>query len=128
MRPLIIFLALYRIANADWLCTEEASQRRDNSILACGVAVASNEDQARHQAFNNSQAEFNRVCNASDDCKGHQVKAIPQRTSCTETDEGYRCYRLVEFTIEEQLSDTQLQASSATDDFWERWRAKYLSR
>ncbi len=92
---LLLTFAIPAFAATDWLCTEEASQRKGNAIYACGIGDGRDENEARSKAFLNAKAEFARICDASDDCRGHRVSAEPARTAC----EGLRCYRLVVFTI-----------------------------
>jgi len=87
------------LAGDDWLCTQEASQRRSNSILACGVATAKDESAARAKAFDAAMDEFHRVCDNSVDCKDHEFQVMPQRTECSNTNSGEKCYRLVQVYI-----------------------------
>lgn len=84
----------------DWLCSEEASQRRGNTILSCGVASGADENEARSKAFDNAKAEFGRVCHNSSDCRGHLVRLNPTRTVCRYgAAMDFKCYRLVAFEI-----------------------------
>ena len=118
---------------SDWLCTEESSQRSGNEVQSCGVGIAATEDQARIKAFDNARIEFNRICQASDDCRGHQVSVKPRRTSCAANDQGIKCYRLLEFTINQdrpnppQVKSTPASSQTPLDAFWAKWNAKYLS-
>lgn len=84
-------------AGDDWLCKSQSSERRGNSILSCGIGTAPDEATARIRAFNSAKDEFIQVCSASDDCKGREIIAKPQRTECELGFEGYKCYRLVVF-------------------------------
>ena len=86
-------------AGENWLCKEESSQRRGNSVLSCGVGFGNDENQARLSAFDNSKTEFNRVCNSSTDCKGHEITTEPKRTSCEQEGTKYKCYRLIVYII-----------------------------
>ena len=88
-------------AGADWLCTEESSQVRDGAILSCGVALGRDENEARAKSFDNAKSEFERVCTASDACRGRLFSLEPKRTSCSPEPGGYKCYRLLTFTIKE---------------------------
>lgn len=101
MTKLTVFLLLISTATqaADWLCQEEASQRQGALIQACGVGSGQDEDEARTRAFENAQAEFERLCEASDDCRGHRVRVAPARTSCEAHGETMQCYRLLIFQI-----------------------------
>lgn len=92
-------------AESNWLCKEESSQRRDNSLYSCGVASGKDENEARLKAFDNAKAEFSKICSLSDDCRDHQVTVTPQRTACEEvTETRFRCYRLIVFSIGEAIS------------------------
>lgn len=82
-------------AGDDWLCTTQASQRRSNAILACGVAIAKDEPEARAKAFQAAMEEFHRVCDSSVDCVGHEIQIMPQRTECEASGSGEKCYRLL---------------------------------
>lgn len=86
-------------AKEQWLCTEESSQIRNGIILACGVGGGSDENEARAAAFENSKAEFKRVCLSSDTCSNHEISVEPKRTSCEGKENSYKCYRLVAFII-----------------------------
>lgn len=84
----------------DWLCKEESSQRRGNAVLSCGVGSGEDENEARTRAFEHAQAEFNRICSISEDCKSHMVFVNPKRTVCRKgIVKDYTCYRLVAFEI-----------------------------
>jgi hypothetical protein len=95
---LLFFLSLNVHAD-NWLCTEESSQRVGSEINACGIGTGISEDEARTEAFNNSKAEFDRVCNASADCKNHEVTLTPMRTTCEVKNFVYTCQRLVVYSI-----------------------------
>lgn len=84
---------------ADFICKEEASQRRGNSILSCGKGVSADEDKARVEAFDRAYSEFKKVCSVSSDCNGFEVNVVPTRTVCEKDKAGYVCYRLVSFDI-----------------------------
>ena len=127
--PLFLFLlwlpSQILAADSAWLCTEESSQRRDNTVLGCGVATGDDENEARSKAFDNARTEFKKICDASDDCRGHETSVTPKRTSCDEIagkmgqmESKYRCYRLVAFLIGKpmaaRLASGQPQAGAAT--------------
>jgi hypothetical protein len=99
-------------AKEEWLCTEEASQIQDGAVLACGIGEGSDENGARVKAFENARAEFIRVCDLSDNCKGYQVNVEPKRTSCEGLSKGYKCYRLLAFTIDSTKMQTPEQNRS----------------
>jgi hypothetical protein len=100
---LLLLVPTVCLAHTTWLCTEESSQREGNVIKACGVATASLEPLARAGAFDQAKAELGRVCAVGADCHGHQVVITPKRTLCERVASGYRCYRLVEFEVQDTL-------------------------
>ena len=102
-----------------WLCTEESSQLINGTIQACGVASGRDENEARSRAFDNAKAEFDKVCNASDSCRGHIIDADPKRTTCEPQKEGFKCYRAVEFQIgkRKMLGNTNDTSAPHSTDF-----------
>lgn len=96
----LFFLSLAQ-AETTWLCKEESSRRQgDDTVLACGIGIASDENEARLQAFDNAKLEFDKLCKASDDCQGRPVSIEPKRTTCEQdSDQIFKCYRLLAFTI-----------------------------
>lgn len=103
MKYLHIILGLFFSVNASaidsWLCLEESSQREGNTIRSCGIGSGKDENAARLDALDNAKEEFNRICDSSSDCKNHEVRAIPQRTTCERDSGQYRCYRLIVYAI-----------------------------
>jgi hypothetical protein len=97
----VLFLFQGGAAAADnWLCTQEASQRKGSVILSCGIGSGADENAARLSAFDAAKAEFAKICSVSDDCKNHLISAQPRRTACEQNEPNvYRCYRLIEFDI-----------------------------
>lgn len=108
---MIILIFLPATAKEEWLCTEQSSQRIGDSFNSCGVGIGADENAARTKALDNAKTEFLKICESSDDCKGQQVSAVPGRTTCEKTNEGYKCYRLVIFSVSPQLSDKRSVAS-----------------
>lgn len=103
MTNLILALISMSIAQADdWLCTSEASQKRDTTILACGIGHAGDENGARAQAFENAKKEFDRICTISDDCRGRKISVVPNRTACEQKGASVTCRRLLSFQIGEE--------------------------
>lgn len=100
----ILLIASQAIAGTDWLCTEEASQRKGDSIYACGIGIGQDERVARDAAFDSAKAEFKKVCGASDDCKMHRITVSPERTTCERDAKGIKCYRLIVFSIGEAVA------------------------
>lgn len=95
MRTIILLLLLFpqlALAQEQWLCTMESSQRRGDSIYACGIGFGAEESQARAAAFKDAKDEFQRLCETSD-CKRYSID--PKRTTCEDTVSGWKCYRLL---------------------------------
>lgn len=101
---LIMLVTQNVLASDDWLCKTESSQRVENTINACGLAIAPDENTARAEAFDNARSEFDRICKASSDCTSNAITVTPQRTTCENTDDGVKCYRMVSFVIQVDLS------------------------
>ncbi len=117
---------------ADWLCTEESSQRVENTIQACGIGMSVNEKTARQEAFISAKQEFSNICDSDFGCKNHAVSVKPRRTSCQVESGIYTCYRLIEFTIGEYTGsgDTYADLTSPQNPlnaFWNHWEATYLT-
>ena len=92
------------LRGAEWLCEEEASQREGNTIKSCGIGQAKTEAEARDMALDNAKKEFDKICNASVDCAGHETIADPRRTSCSLKGNTYTCHRLIAFEISSKLT------------------------
>lgn len=90
------------LAEENWLCVEASSTRDGNVIQSCGIGRGPDENSARLRAFDNAKIEFDKVCESSDDCKGHEVTVKPERTSCSKAGQDFKCYRLIVFTISER--------------------------
>lgn len=106
LKPILLIFLIATSAQAEWLCTQESSQRFGSDISACGIGEAKLESEARALALENAKAEFQRLCLASDDCRGHKVTLDPRRTDCKPTAAGVKCYRLVRFSIANELSES----------------------
>lgn len=102
-------------ADPIWLCREESSQRQENAIKACGIGTGKDENAARLNAFDNSKTEFLRICKSSDDCRDHEITIEPKRTSCEQEDGGYKCYRLIVFTIAAAVRGSGLGGAAESD-------------
>lgn len=105
MRLLIFILLLCpSLTHADqWFCTDEASTRTGNLIKVCGIGEAKEEGPARIKAFQNARNEFYQICQTSSDCVDHFYFSNPLRTECSRDEQGYKCYRMVQFTIGELI-------------------------
>ena len=87
-----------------WVCTTESSQRIGNTVHACGVANGKDENEARALAFDNAKLEFFKICDSSADCRGHELKVDPARTTCEAIDSGFKCFRMVSFAISDKIA------------------------
>lgn len=103
-------------AASDWLCTEEAAQRRGDTIIVCGIGLGSTEAQARDDATEKAKAEFGSICEQSSDCRGHETIVSPMRNTCDPTNDGwFRCYRGFEYQITDQLKPKPLVQSGSSE-------------
>lgn len=98
---LILILPISSWASENWFCTTQSSKIQGSSILACGIGSAATEDEARLKAFDAAKSEFNRICQASDDCIVRAVTIDPMRTTCDKVDGSFQCHRLVSFVLGE---------------------------
>lgn len=98
----LIMMIFPTLVHADqWFCTDEASARTGNIVKVCGIGEAKEEGPARIKAFENARQELYQICTTSSDCVDHYLVSAPLRTECKKEDGGYKCYRMVEFTIGE---------------------------
>lgn len=120
---ILICLVVQNVCFADFMCKEEASERRGNRILACGIGKNKDESVARALALKNAKAEFNSICSASSDCIGKPITITPMRTAC----EKDTCYRMIGFEIGETPAEVKESGQSAImDEWWSNWDKKYL--
>jgi hypothetical protein len=104
---ILVFLAFKACAAEEkWFCTDDQAMKSGNTLMICGVGTAYDEGHARQRALENSMQEFQAMCNASADCRGHQISIEPKRSTCLESAkkwhamwENYTCHRLIVFTI-----------------------------
>jgi len=84
----------------DWTCTDVASIKNENSVMACGVATADTEGEAREKALRRARTEFELICETSAECVGKQTIVEPLRNSCEILANGrYKCFRGLRYTI-----------------------------
>jgi len=95
----LFFCKLALAGDSDWLCTEESSERRNDTILACGIGIAHTESLARKAAFMEALAEFDLICRVDSSCDETHSVPNPLRTQCIQVGGGYKCYRLVSFSV-----------------------------
>jgi hypothetical protein len=103
MKTLILLIMIISSnARADqWFCTDESSEKTGNIVKVCGLGEDREEGPARIKAFQNAWAEFYNLCKSSTNCVNHEFNSKPLRTECRETERGYKCYRMIEFDIEQ---------------------------
>lgn len=96
---LIILLMFSRSFASEWFCTEESSSVSSSEIHACGVSYSPTESEGRAIALESAIVEFNMICSHSDSCRGRKYDLIPSRTECHIFQNGYKCYRMVNFLL-----------------------------
>lgn len=74
---------------------------RVTSLKYVGLEKPKKRARARIKAFENARQELYQICTTSSDCVDHYLVSAPLRTECKKEDGGYKCYRMVEFTIGE---------------------------
>jgi len=97
----LVFFLLSKGANAsdDWFCTERTVVREGNTYKSCGVASSREEPTARLKSLAAAKREFVSVCDASDDCRDHEVTVETGRTECTKRLIWWTCRRLLVFHV-----------------------------
>jgi len=84
----------------DWTCTDVASIKSENTVMACGVATADTEGEAREKALKRARTEFELICETSAECAGRQTIVEPLRNSCELLANGrYKCFRGLRYTV-----------------------------
>jgi len=102
------FLICVCHAQDKWICQEQSSILRGNSLYACGIGLGWNESLARADALEKAKFEFDRVCSLNAGCADKKVKAEPTRTSCIQISHNkyalnhYQCHRMIIFTVLQQ--------------------------
>lgn len=139
---LILTVSMAHAAES-WLCTSESSQVIGDQVRACGVGHGPDEDAARASALTSAKAEFQGLCNASSDCPSRAVTVEPKRTTCEQSGKGWKCFRLLVFTMGEKVKGglrkvakvgkhtpigtaTGEKGDYTSNDFWRDWNNKYL--
>ncbi len=108
MRTLLIMTLLFtghafsETKNPEWFCTEEAGKREGRTLWSCGVGEEPLEQDARRAALHAAMGEFRIICEASADCKPTRVSVEPKRMSCIKQSTGWKCYRLIQVTMEDK--------------------------
>ncbi len=100
---LIGFLPLVFVSqpsfSEDWICREGSSQLSGDTLLACGSAQASSEQEAKDKSRQAALREFRSLRDSSDTCKQLEVSVNPKRTECSKEGDLYTCYRAIEFVL-----------------------------
>jgi hypothetical protein len=102
MKNLIVLLLLSNNAYATgWYCQSVASEwvEEGKTLRACGIGKGGDENTARQDASNNARKEFDLVCNKDTLCANKAINIDPQRSECTEDDEGFTCHRMFNYHI-----------------------------
>lgn len=110
MRYVILLLVSFgTFGREGWLCSEDSTQVRGSTILACGIGSGSDEDSAKRKAFESAKREFHSVCES--ECKLHAYSVAPQRATCEEKNGSWKCYRLVVYRMKDERRTTRETAS-----------------
>ncbi len=112
MKNFILFFSLLLFSSPTWAwyCNEVASERNGDTINACGIGEAQDEDMARKLALNNAYKELDLICSRSADCAGRGLEISPLRTDCKKIDLTYRCHRGITATVTDQDRDPEQKA------------------
>lgn len=98
---------------SNWTCTRSSIEKNFPEYMACGVAEGGDENVARAAAFENAKAEFVRVCENDDTCRGHSITIMPERTDCLKQENGrYKCLRAVAFLLQKEMSDHPIKMNA----------------
>jgi hypothetical protein len=93
--------------SADWICREAASVRQGDTILACGIGLGKSEADARIDALKQAKREFEEICRASSDCRGHELTLDPLRNDCeSDPKSGYKCYRGIRVALGSAVNES----------------------
>lgn len=86
-------------SNAQWLCVESSGRNTENFYQVCGIGQNQSEAEARALAFEAAKNEFKRACSESENCLSRNKSLEIKRTECKKTENEYKCYRLLEYTL-----------------------------
>jgi hypothetical protein len=108
MKNIFLFLLLvWSVPALSWYCNDVASERNGDTINACGIGEAGDEDVARKNALNNAYKELDLICSHSADCANRALEISPLRTDCKKVDLIYRCHRGITATVLDKERDPQ---------------------
>ncbi len=107
---LLFFILLFSHSSLAWYCNEVASERNGDTINACGIGEAEDEDVARKLALNNAYKELDLICSRSADCAGRGLEISPLRTDCKKVDLAFRCHRGITARVTNQDRDPEQKA------------------
>jgi len=99
---LLLLLLLSSTANAGgWYCKSVASEwvEAGKILRSCGIGKGDDENTARLDAYNNARKEFDVICNKDTTCANKVVNIDPQRSECSEDEDGFTCHRLFNYHI-----------------------------
>lgn len=116
---LIVFLFSLNAWPMDqWLCTEDSSQIQGSRVLACGVGEGANETIARSAAIRNAQEEFMMICGPGTQCGEHKYNVAPSRSTCSRSEDGWKCYRLIAYEIKEDKKEASGRVRVQHSEHW----------
>src|ERR1022692_4873379 len=100
----ILLMLLLQLPNAyagGWYCNQVASEwvEEGKVLRACGIGKGDDENTARQDASNSARKEFDLICNKDTSCSNKVINIDPQRTECSEDDDGFTCHRLFNYHI-----------------------------
>ena len=87
-----------------------SSERNGDTINACGIGEAEDEDMARKLALNNAYKELDLICSHFADCARRGLLISPLRTDCKKVDLAYRCHRGITATVTDKVRDPEQKA------------------
>ena len=102
MKKIILILLLSTNAHAQgWYCKSVASEwvEEGKILRSCGIGKGEDENTARQDAFNNARKEFDDICNKDTTCANKVINIDPQRSECTEDEDGFTCHRLFNYHV-----------------------------
>ena len=111
MKKFVLFCLILLSSPAfAWYCNEVASERNGDTINACGIGEAADEDLARKIALHNAYKELDLICSHSADCANRALEIAPLRTDCKKVENLYRCHRGVTATVTDKERDLDQKA------------------
>jgi hypothetical protein len=111
MKKFVLMLMIFASTpTMAWYCNEVASERNGDTINACGIGEAADEDLARKIALHNAYKELDLICSHSADCANRGLEIAPLRTDCKKIENLYRCHRGITATVTDIERDLDQKA------------------